>query len=418
MDKSDWYKILAIGFVLVFVFEMVAIGALNNNSNTNGGTGNAGATTLTGNATEDMTLVRYEPYIAVTGNGSAVDEAKKKLLDSGVATYEVPAKDAFVLNLKSGKDVPAAAAEFEKINASVLATAVLNTPSKITVENEGIVTKADGASFTMQLRPLYDEGASVPVSFTAYVQDGQLYTISNMVFLPSYVLGARIPTEFEGVMTTAYVEVAWENRSAAKAIVKGMNATYKEKSYIILKDAADAQLNATLAATKAYSTGAENGVLSVQNGFVDKERAASDIASAGIASGSFPPSVASFANDTNGSLAAALDAKLKAAGVGSNLVEINLVKLKFPAEFEYNGKKYSSAGYEIELEGTAPTSGKTVWLEADFESLGGKISRFGAISISADQGEGETAIVDGQNGSISINGTGAEVIGNSSGNGS
>lgn len=385
MDKSDWYKILAIGFVLVFVFEMVAIGALNNNSSAPGGAGGAVSATFTGTAEEDMTLVRYEPYIAVTGNGSAVDAVKKSLIDSGVATYEVPAKDAFVLNLRSGKDVPAAAAAFEKANATVLATAAMNTPSTIVVDSEGISTVAQGASFTMQLRPIYDEGASVPVSFTAYVQDGQLYSISNMVFKPSYVTGARIPAEFAGVSETSYIEVAWENRSVAKAIARAANATYKEKSYIVLKNATDAQLNASLAATAAYSTGAENGVLSVQNGFVDRERAASDIASTGVTSGAFPPSVASFANDSNGSLAIALDSQFKAAGIESKLVQVNLVRLKFPAQFEYNGRKYSGEGYEVELEGNASAAWKTVWLDADFESLGGKISRFGSIAISANQ---------------------------------
>ena len=419
MEKSDWYKILAIGFVVIFVFEMVAIGALNNNHSSSGTTANSGTgdlSTITGSAQEDMTLVRYEPYIIVTGNGSAVDAAEKGLIDSGIATYEVPSAGGFVLNLKSSKDVPAAAAKFLEANATVLATATISTPSKVTVDNGSIVTKIDGSSFTMQLSPIYAEGASIPTSFTAYVQDGQLYSIGNIMFLPDYVTGARIATQLEGDYYTYYDEVAWENRSAAKAIATADNATYKEKSYVILNNATDAQLNASLSAAKAYATGAENGILSVQNGFTDKAQVATDIASAGVFGGSFPPSVASYANDSDGNLTRKLDADLKAAGIKTNFVQVEVVRLKFPDEFDYNGKTYQSSGFEVELEKTMPISGKTVWLDADFQAVGGAISKFGSIAIADDQtgGAGNSTgatITIGPNGTISINGTGAKVIG-------
>lgn len=413
MNKSDWYKILALVVVAVFVFEMIAIGVMNNNNAgpASGGSGPSSITTLTGTAVTNMTIVRYEPYVAVSGNGSAIEEAKKKLLDSGIATYEVPAKDSFVLNLRSGKDVPQAASDLEKANASVIATAVLNTPSKITVSGEGITTTAQGAGFTMQMRPVYEEGSSVPVSFTAYVQNGQLVSVGNLMFLPDYVSNARILASLEGEHETAYVEIAWENRSVAKAIARAANATFKEKSYVVLVNATSAQQNASFAAAKEYATGAEGSILGVRNSFSNKSRLLDDVAKNGVGV-AFPPSIASFANDTNTSRAEKLASGLAAAGVGAKLVKAKVLTLKFPDEFFAGGKTYKSAGYEVEIEQTGPISGKAVWLDAEFEALGNKISKFGSIAVSDDQTNSSGATITiGQNGSISINGTGAAVIG-------
>ncbi len=418
MDKSDWYKILAIVLVAVFVFEMIAIGVMNNNGPGSGSVGATGEdtssiTTLTGTTTTNMTIVSYQPYLVVSGNGSGIEEAKQRLIDSGVATYEVPATGAYVLNLRGGSDVLNAAAELEKANASVIATVVMNTPAKITVEGEGITIKADGAGFTMQMRPVYEEGSVVPATFTAYVQNGQLTSIGSLSFLQEYV-NARIPTALEGNYETAYVEIAWENRSAAKAIAKAANATFKEKSYIYLVNATEAQQNATYAATRAYSTGAEGGILGVRNDFANRTQAMEDIMGSG-AKPSFPPSVASFANDTNGSMTQALAAQFAAAGLDATLVKTKVLKLKFPEEFVAGGKTYKGAGYEIEIEQTGPISGNTVWLDAEFEALGNRISRFGTIVVSDDQtspaeGAAGATITIGQDGKISINGTGAEVI--------
>lgn|GEM_PF-1185724 len=392
MNKTDVYKILAIGFVLVFVFEMFAIGAMNNKGNPAGASSNGAATlpTISGKASEDLTIVKYAPYLIVSGNGSAAEEAKRGLIDRGIATYSVPAEGGFVLNLKSSKDVVSAAAEFDKANATVYASATIGTPQKLTVVGDGMTTKAQGATFTMQIRPIYAEGSSVAATFTAQVENGQLVGVGSVMFQPTYVAGARIPAKFVGETQKRYLEIAWENRSAAKGIARGMNATYKERSYIVLDNATSQQLTAILAATKDYATDGENGVLSVRNDFFDSERAASDLSAAGLTAAAFPPSVASFANDTDGNLTRKLAAELGIAGIPSRLVETRMLKLGFPEEFEQGGKKYQGAGYEVEVEANSPDAippGTVVWLDATFEAFGGKITRFVDINVSANQGD-------------------------------
>ena len=85
MEKSDLYKIFAIGIVAVFVIEAFALGFMNNSSsNRVDNSGSATLPTLSGKATTNMTIVRYEPYLIISGSSPEIDGIKKKLIDSGV----------------------------------------------------------------------------------------------------------------------------------------------------------------------------------------------------------------------------------------------------------------------------------------------------------------------------------------------
>ena len=159
MDKKDWYKLLAVGIVLIFVIEGIAIGILQDDTPSSGGSGTA-TESLTGTVNTNVTIVRYEPYVIVGGgNQDEVENAKQRLIESGAATYAVPKDENLVVSLRSGKDAPTAAMEFEKANATVLATAMISTPSRLRVDAQDISTTVDGTSFNIQLRPIFDEGS-------------------------------------------------------------------------------------------------------------------------------------------------------------------------------------------------------------------------------------------------------------------
>jgi len=379
MDKADMYKIFAIGIVAVFVIEAFALGFMNNSSSNRAtDPGTATLATLSGKAATNMTIVRYEPYLIIGGSSPEIDGIKKKLIDSGMATYEVQTAGNTILNLRSGKDAPSAAAELEKANATVLSSATIATAAKVRVEGDSISTTVDGARFKMQMRPEFEEGTVVPASFTADVQDGQIVSIGSFTFLPAIITGAQAAAILEGTNRTEYIEIAWENRTVAKQIAKSEGAVYREKSYISIDQGASAEtLKSVLAQGKAFVTGVQPGVISVKNDFTGRQEAFALLLPLNLTP-QFPPSVA-LPNGSSNASAEALLKKLAGAGISARAVESNTIKLKFPLSIEKDGKNYSSAGYGVELEADAPANATSVLLDVDFEASGSTITRF--ISI-------------------------------------
>ncbi|MFA4982996.1 MAG: hypothetical protein WC588_02145 [Candidatus Micrarchaeia archaeon] len=388
MKKSDWYKIGAIVIVVAFVVEAFALGMMNSNGNDSGSSGAVAATELSGTASANVTVARYEPYLIVDGEKSAIDAVKSMLVEKGDATYAIASGESVIVSLKSSKSVPSAAAEFEKANATAYATAIISMPSSVRVQGDGITTTVDsGSSFTMRIRPVFEEGETVPASFVANVQGGQMVSIGNFNFLPNVITGAFVNATLSGAPLPSYqVMVPWESRSAGKAAALAQNATYKERSFIIVPlETGSEKLQEILAQGKAFVTSAQpgTGIVSVRNDFTDISAANSTLSSLGV-SAAFPPSVAAIAEGGNGSAADkanGLLSLLEAANITASLVETNLLTVALPATFEWNGKQYASGGIELPLEQSGAsnyTNGSEIGLVLDFEANGGRIVKITA----------------------------------------
>jgi len=379
MDKKDWYKLLAVGIVLIFVIEGIAIGILQDDTPSGGGSGTA-TESLTGTVNTNVTIVRYEPYVIVGGgNQDEVENAKQRLIESGAATYAVPKDENLVVSLRSGKDAPTAAMEFEKANATVLATAMISTPSRLRVDAQDISTTVDGTSFNIQLRPIFDEGSVAAATFVAVVENGVLSQLGNFVILPSYVQGATAQAILVAEKEADFsVEVPWEDRSAAKPIAIAEGAAYKEKSYIIVQqNATSAQLSALSTAGKDYITGAQAGIVSVRNGYENRSRAEADLLAAGLEM-EFPASLATFGNQSeNRSLS--LVEKLNASGISAKTVSRKTSTARLPDFVEKDGRKYRTNGIVATFEQTGEALNGSVLLSLDFQAEGSFVSRLVSV---------------------------------------
>lgn len=378
MDKQDWYKIFAIGLVAVFMIEGIAIGLMsgNNNGNAGRGQGQAGVT-INGTATANVTIVRYEPYLIVVGKGAQADAAKQKLIDSGIATYAVPNEGGTIINLKKSSDAPDAALLFEGTNATVYVNAQVSLPATVRLEGEGLTTTVDGASFSMQMRPIYNEGEIVPASFSAQAQDGGIVAIGSFAFLPTYVQGVETVAELVSSSEESYLEVPWEARAVARQLVKNDNtAVYAEKSYVQIPSAATkAQLDAVMKSRLGYATGTQAGLISVRNDFTNQSMVEADLAGIGLAS-KFPASVMTF-TDANESSQKAMEVatSLYLAGYGSSVVVRNVADVRLPEFVEKGGRNYSTGALEFSFEQTGPVSVEGVPMEIGFEAAGSRLVR-------------------------------------------
>lgn len=380
MKKTDIYKIIAIVVVVAFVVEAIAMGVMGNNSNANGNKATP-KIDIEGTTVANVTIVRYEPYLTVSGNRSGMDVAKQALIDRGDATYAILSGENMIVNLKNSKVVPSAAAEFEKLNATPYATAIIALPSNIRLQSEGIVTTVPADfSFNMRIRPVYDEGETVAASFSASIQKGQIISIGGFAFMPSMVNGARVnATVFDDPRQSHSINVPWESRNIAKEIAAMHNATYKEKSYIIIqKNASEEQLSKLLTDGKVFITNAQagTGIVGIRNGFVDMAAANLTISATGL-SPIFPPSTVNL-DESSLEIAEAIILAFGEKGINATLVEKNSFAVELKENFEWGGKTYQPGSILIPLEQAGETNytkGMRVELVLDFEAVGKRVSK-------------------------------------------
>ena len=194
MQKSDWYKLLAIGVVAAFVIEGIAIGMLSGGNQAQqqqqGQQGTTGESLL-GSATMNLTMLKYEPYLIVKGGGGEAEKVKQSLIDRGIATYALPSGDSIIVNLNSSKYAVLAGAEFEAANATVISQITYSMPAKVLVQGgPGVSAEVEGATFKVQGRAIYEEGSVLPAQMSVQVENGIIIGMGNLHLLTESVSGA------------------------------------------------------------------------------------------------------------------------------------------------------------------------------------------------------------------------------------
>lgn len=352
MEKKTIYMIIAVVVVLAFLLEQVAIGALTSHDTGNAQANATAGSSLTGKAYTNVTISGYEPYIIVSGNSTRIAEIKQELIAEGIATYAVPSGNSWIINLQSSKSVVPSAMLFEAANATVLATAMITMPPTVAVASGTQIAIAEGTGFSLQMRPVYEEGSVEQAYFMARVDNGVITGIGTLSILPSLVKGAQASAEVVSQPEASYaVEVAWQDRAAAKKAALASGASYKEKSYISISENATQEALAA-AAAKPYVTAVQAGILSVANSFADMENSSAQLLALGL-SPSFPASVASFANQTSNQSAILLLENLTAEGMNATLASQSRMKVLLPASIEKGGRAYY-----------LPEGIRGLWLEA------------------------------------------------------
>ena len=250
------------------------------------------------------------------------------------------------------------------------------------VDDGSISIPVEGSTFTMQLRPLFEEGSSAQARFTAYAQQGKLVSLGDFSFLPISLSGVLV--QAMAVQSGAgdfAIEVDWKDRSAAKQIALERGASYREKSFIAIpQNATQDSLDSAVSAGKGYVTFASPGVLGVRNDFADSEKANADLSATGLEL-SFPPSEASFANQSGEQGLQALQTLLDAfssAGINAAIVESSVSRARLPDRLDHEGTVFYTGGREVEFSGTGsgqPGENGTVLLELSFEAVGSSVSR-------------------------------------------
>ncbi|MEM4348198.1 MAG: hypothetical protein QXN37_01370 [Candidatus Anstonellaceae archaeon] len=368
MKKETIYKLFAIGLVALFIIEMAAIGILNSgrgsaqSSQQNGTIADA-----FGRVHDELTLLRYEPYLIVSGSQEQIEQAKKRLSEKNLSIYSTKMNEFTVIGLNQSNHVVEAAEEIEGLNLTVLATATLALPNTVKIESDAGIVHAKGSSFKIQLKPIYQEGSKISASLIAQVQNGQVVAVGSLIFLPT-ILSAEVIGKVEKIKDEFLIaEIAWEDRIFAKQIAKQEGIAFKEKSYLMVKNATPAQL--AQIRNFDYVTAVQEDIISVSNDFAGKERAISDFAAVNLEP-IFPASEAYFKKGENSSK---FEEILKQSNVSFRLKNQTKVQILLPSKINVDGEEYINPTQNIELEIEAEMEEFKVWIE--FEVSGNRIQR-------------------------------------------
>ncbi|MCX8197013.1 MAG: hypothetical protein N3G80_01715 [Candidatus Micrarchaeota archaeon] len=376
MKKETLYKIFAIALVAIFIIEMAAIGIMNT---ARGRTAQeeqsqADQTSFIGSAEDNITLLRYEPYLLLYGNQSQIEKAKKALIERKIATYATTLEDATVINLASAADLAMAYQEIEQYNITAVANAMFSMSEQVAVVGPtGEARKARGSSFKIQISPIYPEGSKLPAIFAAQVEKGVITGIGSVMILPQ-TQEAEVEAEIEQIkQASIYLEISWKDRNRAKQIAKQKNAVFKEKSYILVdENVTDEQLGK--AGQYEYVTAVQKGIISVKNDFFDQERARADLAALNI-NPTFPYSIISMPNWTESEIAS-IKEELERQNISYNAASEVKVSVKLPSEIRKDGKSYAFSQRQYEIDAPAVQENqKKMRLLVKFEAAGNKVIR-------------------------------------------
>lgn len=381
MDKRALYlSIFAVGMVLLFLLEPFAMAMFNSRSTPKDSDtmGNSTAFNFIGTGYSNITVVRYEPYVIVNEPSEDSESIAKNLISLGIASYSFMKDNALVVSLKSSKSVPKVAEEFEKANYTVIATAHITTSQSVRVVNkEGKELIAEGNSAIMKIRPIYEEGLFYPASFPARVDGNKLTGIGAISPISSLISNVKTNASILEEPSVFYaVLIPWENRVAAKPLVKDSGASFKEQSFVRVNGATKGELSFALAG-EYYITEIQDGLISVNNDFADKEALNALLSEKGF-SPEFPPSFAFFSNQTDKNAAESLIKRLAESNISSELQEKWVAQVYLPLEIEDSGTVYylskKDSVVRIEGEGAPPSSG-SLEIEVSFHAVGKKILR-------------------------------------------
>ncbi len=313
IKKEDRARYGAIALILVFIFSTAAI-YMNSGFRLSGGAGvsspgpNAptpSIDTFNGTASANATLVSWDPSLVVVGSSPDLDALVQSLKDQNIVTYDLETADGRILRLASGAYVFNLTQEVTALNLTAYADGVLSLPD-VRVTGSGIEKTVPGSTFRYNTVPVFEQGDTFPVSFSANVVNGQLVSLGNLRIDAGAPVRLQIVPLNQTLNATFWrVNVPWESRGVnynqlQANLPGGSYVTYNLRSYVEFGSercagAGDARrciwnatpldpayLNALGARTPAYAVSLQPGLMGVNLNMTNRSQVAADLTAFGL----------------------------------------------------------------------------------------------------------------------------------------
>ncbi|MEW6528602.1 MAG: hypothetical protein AB1391_01800 [Candidatus Micrarchaeota archaeon] len=234
LKKENIYKVLVVGFVLVFILSSFSTDLFKRNDTG----GNAGRQN-TSNYFEtkiavNATIVEYQPYIATNLRNAVIAETLKTLPN---VDKIIPSSQGYVISLKNTSNITSIYSYLASQNISGKVNAVLSLPSVIEVLIDNSRENISGTQIYTKLEPIFEEGENVTVSIFLAIQNNQI--IGNELvatILPSLTEFNTNANIIALTATKVIISVPWEKDSEISENIANITAKYGADKVLYLKN--------------------------------------------------------------------------------------------------------------------------------------------------------------------------------------
>lgn len=367
ISKGNWLRFGTIALILIFLLSIFAA-YLGYNSGSSGKQTQQEVDVIAGTASANATLSSYSPSIEIDGDSPSLAALIKELKSSGMIVQDIKTSKGRILMATDSKYVVNISSKLDGLGLAHYAEAVLSTDA-ISFASQQNTTVIEGQIFKLKMAPVFEEGETFPIQFSANVAEGKLVAYGQISFMPQSEMNAQItPINATLLSTSLLIQIPWENRSLD---ISGFNSTlsknadlnYSSRSYVLLSpELTGAQLQQISLQKPAYITGMQPSTLSISPSFSNKSEIESFLSAYG-ASVQFPPSQMLISPTQNSTLnAEGISASFFSAfgNLSQEAYPIYIISLQFPATVESEGKTYSIQSQNITINSPNPPTNDSI----------------------------------------------------------
>jgi len=342
---------------------------------------------MDGYATANATLASYDPTIKVSDINENSLAIIKELKSQGLVLQQIKTSDVTLLTISDSQEIPKISSRLESAGATTYAQATVSSGPIFFVSGSNSLI-LETISYRVKIQPIFAEGESFPITFSANVLDGELYSYSNPSIVPEEDFTAWVsPDSITINSSSIQILVPWENRNQNIQnfdLQEDESINYTPRSYIIFQTPVDAQILQQLSLSKpAYLTSLQPTSFSIDSSFSGAQQITNDLMAYGLEP-QFPPSVVYLDAKNQTALAEKFMAtfdELNATAVSSYVLEAQM-----PAYLNYEGKQYSLPAGTILIESqNPPTSDYALQIRAT--PISNRIAQYSVISYGPQEGQ-------------------------------
>ncbi|MFH0927221.1 MAG: hypothetical protein V1822_01450 [Candidatus Micrarchaeota archaeon] len=315
---------------------------------------------ISGYASANVTLSSYDPLLEVDNANNNSLQIISALKKSGDIIQQIKTSSSILITASNSSRIPYISRLLASSGATTYADATISAKEVYFSSDSGTEVLKD-FSYRAKMQPVFEEGEQFPITFSASVLNGELYTYSSPSIVPQAQFSLWVkPLNATINSTSVRIEVPWSSRNITQAQIEAVlgsqvQTNFSPRSFVSFDSPVSEQILSQISLSKPpYITSLQPNSFSISGNFTDSAQIVQDLSQYGITP-SFPPSYIELSDSQNATLLAqeiAGSTLLSGAQVSASYV----LELVLPPEVDYGSKRYSIAQQSVMIESQTPPS--------------------------------------------------------------
>ncbi len=229
--KENIYKVLVVGFVLVFIFSSFSIDFFGNKKENQNTSDYFQVETIV-----NATIIEYQSYIITNLRNDSIAQSLKTFpnVENVISTSQ-----GYVISLKNTSNITGFYTYLSSQNISGMVNAFLSLPPIIELSIANSSKNISGSQIYTKLEPIFEEGENITIRVILAVQNKQIIGNGLATILPSQKEFTINATIIALAATKTIISIPWEKRMKINENITNITAkygagkiSYSKKDYI------------------------------------------------------------------------------------------------------------------------------------------------------------------------------------------